>query len=74
MKEVDRMESLGVISRVDQLTPRCVDMVAVSKKIGNVRVCVNLKPLNTNIQREVHPLPVVDETLAQLSSATVFLM
>ena len=27
------------------------------------RVCVDLKPLNANVLREVHPLPAVDETL-----------
>ena len=71
-KELDRMESLGVISRVDQPTPWCAGMVIVPKKNGAVRICVDLKPLNTSIQREVHPLPTVDETLAQLPGATVF--
>ena len=66
------MESLGVISRVDQPTPWYVAMVVVPKKNGAVRICVNLKPLNTNVQREVHPLPIVDETLAQLSGTIVF--
>ena len=47
-------------------------MVIVPKKNGAVRICVDLKPLNTSIQREVHPLPTVDETLAQLPGATVF--
>ena len=74
MKELDRIESLGVISRIDQLTPRCVDIVVISKKIRNVRIRVNLRSLNTNIQREVYPLSIVDETLTQLSGATVFLM
>ena len=35
------------------------------KKAGKVRICVDLKPL-------VHPLPKVDETLAQLSGARYF--
>ena len=32
----------------------------------NQRICVDLKPLNQSVLREVHPLPKVDETLAQL--------
>ena len=36
------------------------------------RICVDLKPLNSNVLREVHPLPAVDETLAQLAGAAVF--
>ena len=37
-----------------------------------IRICVDLKPLYCNVLREVHPLPTVDETLAQLSGAWVF--
>ena len=66
------MEPLGVISRVDQPTPWCAGMVIVPKENGIIRICVDLKPLNTSVQREVHPLPTVDETLAQLTGATVF--
>ena len=58
------MESLGVISRVDQPTPWCAGMVVVPKKNGSIRICVDLKPLNANVQREVHPLPTVDKTIA----------
>lgn len=47
-------------------------MVAVPKKSGAIRICVDLKHLNENILREVHPLPKVDETLAQLTGATIF--
>ena len=37
-----------------------------------IRICVDLKCLNQNVLREVHPLPKVDNTLAQLSGATIF--
>ena len=66
------MESMGVISKVDEPTPWCAGMVVVPKKSGDVRICVDLKPLNESVLREVHPLPKVDETLAQLSGARVF--
>ena len=46
-------------------------MVVVPKKSGDFRICVNLKPLNESVLRETHPLPGVDETLAQLTGATV---
>jgi len=70
--ELDRMESLGVISKVDVPTSWCAGMVVVPKKDGKVRICVDLKPLNANVKREIHPLPKVDDTLAQLSGAKVF--
>ena len=44
----------------------------VPKKTGEVRIYVNLKSLNANVLREVHPLPAVDETLAQLTGAVIF--
>ena len=71
-QELARMEEMGVISKVDEPTPWCAGMVVVPKKSGKVRICVDLKPLNESVLREVHPLPKVDETLAQLSGAKVF--
>ena len=71
-EELKRMEELGVISKVDEPTPWCAGIVAVPKKNGTVRICVDLKPLNKYVLREIYPLPTVDETLAQLSGATVF--
>ena len=44
----------------------------VPKKNGSVHICVDLKPLNKSVPRETHPLPTVDETLAQLTGAQVF--
>ena len=70
--ELERMESLGVISRVVDHTPWCAGMVVVPKRSGEVRICVDLKELNGSVLREVHPIPKVDETLAQLSGATIF--
>ena len=65
------MEKLGVISKVDKPTLWYAGMVVVPKKSGDVRICVDLKPLNESVLRETHPLPGVDETLAQLTGATV---
>lgn len=71
-EELARMESLGVISKVDEPTPWCSGIVIVPKKAGTIRICVDLKRLNENVLRQVHPLPKVDETLAQLAGAKIF--
>ena len=71
-KKLDHMESMGVISKVLEPTPWCAGMVVVPKKSGNVRICVDLKPLNRSVLRETHPIPKVDDTLAQLTGATCF--
>ena len=47
-------------------------VVVVPKKSGEVRICVDLKALNNNVLREVHPIPKVDETLAHLAGAKIF--
>ena len=70
--ELTRMESLEVISRVDQPTQWCAVIVAVPKMSGAIRICVDLKHLNENVLHEVHPLPKVDDALAQLTVATIF--
>ena len=70
--ELMRMESMGVISKVEIPTPWCAGMVVVPKRSGEVRICVDLKFLNESVLREVHPLPKVETTLSQLSGATVF--
>jgi len=66
------MQSLGVISPVDEPSPWCAGMVVVPKPSGEVRICVDLKPLNEGVLHEFHPLPKVEETLAQLTGATIF--
>ena len=71
-KELQRMENLGVISRVEKPTQWCAAMVVVPKPSGSIRICVDLKPLNQSVMREIHLLPKVDITLAQLSGAKIF--
>ena len=72
LDELNRMESLGVISKVSDPTEWCAGMVVVPKKSGDVRICVDLKALNESVMRETHPIPKVDDTLAQLSGAALF--
>ena len=71
-EELDQMEKLGLITKVTQPTPWCVGMVVVPKKSGSVRICVDLKPLNEGVLQETYPIPLVNNTLVQLTGATVF--
>lgn len=47
-------------------------MVVVPKSNGKVRICVDLTKLNESVHRELHPLPAVEQTLAQIAGAKVF--
>ncbi len=49
------MESMGVISEVDKPTQWCAGIVVVPKKARAIRICVDLKPLNEHVLRELHP-------------------
>ena len=62
----------GVITKVNQPTEWCSNMVVVPKANGKVRICVDLSKLNESVKRERHPLPAVDQTLAQLAGARLF--
>ena len=70
--ELQRMEALGVIAKVNEPTEWCAGMVVVPKKSGAIRICVDFRPLNESVLREVHPLPKVEDTLAKLTGATIF--
>ena len=70
--ELERMESLKVISKVTTPTDWCASMVVVPKRSREVRICVDLKPLNACVLHKVYRIPEVDETLVQLSGASVF--
>ena len=70
--ELERMESMGVIAKVAAPTQWCMGMVVLPKSSKAVRICVELRPINESGLREPHPVPTVDETLAQLSGTTVF--
>ena len=61
-----------MIARVNQPTEWCSGMVIVPKSNSKVQICVDLTKLNESVKRERHPLPAVDQTLAQLAGAKVF--
>ena len=71
-EELSRMQTFGVILPVEEPTQSCAGMVVVPKPSGAVRICVDYRQLNESVLREVHPLPKVDATLAQLAGATIF--
>ena len=60
-----------MISKIQEPTDWCSGMVVVPKSDGKVRICVDLTRLNQSVHRERHPLPAMDQVLAQLAGATV---
>lgn len=58
--ELEHMEGLGVISRIEEPTEWCSGMVPVSAENGTVQICVNLTHLNETVCREKYNLPSVE--------------
>lgn len=66
------MESLGVISSVEEPTDWRSDIVVVPKKTGAVHICVDLSILIESMCREKYIQPSVEETLGMLAGAKIF--
>ena len=70
--ELERMEKLGVIRRIEKPTAWCSGMVVAPKSNGKVRICVDLTQLNKSVQREFFPLPRLEEIMSSLEGSTCF--
>ena len=71
-KELEWIEKLKVIEQVTDPTTWCTGIVVVPKWSGDVRVCVDLKPLNDGVMCETYSISTVDDSLAKLAGATIF--
>ena len=69
--ELDRMESLDVICKQVEPTPRVTSMTIV-RKPNKIRVCIDPTKLNKAIRRRPHPTRTIEEVAASLSQSTVF--
>jgi len=71
-EELDRLVNLGVLSPVSQPTDWVSNMVITQKKSGELRICIDPKPLNEALKREHFQLPVLDDILPEIAKAKVF--
>ena len=70
--ELDRMEKLNVISKVDEPTKWVNSMVVVLKLNGVVRIFLDPRDLNKAINREHYKMITLEEVTSQLSGAQYF--
>ena len=71
-KELNRMEGLGVIEKVEEATEWVSAMVAAKKKNGEVRICIDPRDLNKALMRPHHPMTTIEEVIHDISGATIF--
>ena len=67
----EELQTLGVTAKIQEPTEWCAGIVVVLKANGRVCICVDLTKLNHSVCQERHPLPAVEQVLAQLSGAKV---
>lgn len=60
----------GFISPSD--APWASPILMAKKPGGGLRFCVDYRKLNAITEKDRYPLPLIDETMAQLSKATIF--
>lgn len=53
-------------------SPYCARVVPVRKRSGKLRLCVDLRPLNSRIEKQKYPFPLVEECLSRLANKSVF--
>ena len=70
--ELDRMEKLGVVERVQEPSDWVNSLVAVLKPNGKIRLCVDPKGLNRAIKREQYPMKTIDEVITRMPNAKFF--
>ena len=68
-EEIERMERLGVIRKVEEPTEWCARMVCVPKASKKVCIWVDLTRLNGNVCRQNYPLPEIDAMLAEIGES-----
>ena len=70
--ELDRMERLGVVERVQEPTEWVNSLVAVLKPNGKIRLCIDPKDLNRAIKREQYPMKTIEEVITKIPNAKLF--
>ena len=67
-EEIQKMERLSVIRKVNHPTQWCHPIVVVGKPNGKIHICIDLTKLNPGIKREFYQLESVEETISKIGS------
>jgi len=54
------------------VSPYCARVIPVRKRNGQMRLCVDLRPLNSRVEKQKFPFPVIEECLTRLGNKIVF--
>jgi hypothetical protein len=73
-QELNRLEELDVIEKVDGPTPWVSNLVVAPKPNvpKEIRLCVDTRKTNLALKRERHVTPTIDDIVSELNGSTVF--
>ena len=71
-KEVNRVENMGIIERLEKSTDWVNALVLVEKPNGKLCVCLDLHPLDLAIKLQHYRPPTTEEIISQMSGAKFF--
>ncbi len=67
-----KLQQQGIIQDVEGPTDWLHNLVIAEKKNGNMRICLDPRPLNKVIKRERHQIPTMSDVQARLAGKAVF--
>ena len=70
--ELNRLVDVNAITPVDTPTTWISAIVVTVKKNGDIRLCIDPKPLNKALKRNHYPSPTIDDILSNLAQARCF--
>ncbi|KAL5017321.1 hypothetical protein ScPMuIL_006910 [Solemya velum] len=70
--ELDRMQNMGVINRVEEPTEWVSSLAYSKKKDGSLRICLDPKHLNRALKRPHHKIPTLEEINHRFNGAKYF--
>jgi len=53
-------------------SPYCARVVSVRKRNGALRLCIDLRPLNSRVIKQRYPFPLIEDCIARLGDKSVF--
>ena len=71
-KELQKLESNSIIEPVKGPTSWLSALLVVNKPSGDIRLCIDPKPLNKALQRDHFLMPTIDDVLPKLTNAKIF--
>ena len=71
-EKLAKMTKAGILEKVEEPSAWVSQMAVTTKKNGDLRICIDPRPLNKALKREHHMMPVLDDLLPELARAKVF--